>query len=98
METVRKEEVGSEKLGKPPLWATYFFFLAFNAASFSMYLAFSVRRFASARSSLGVLFVEPGGRPNAVSNLRRYDTFIVSSSEFTMAKVLLIRLDTWRTF
>ena len=38
----------------------YFFFFAFS--SFSLYLATSLRRFASALSSRGVLFFAPGVR------------------------------------
>ena len=47
--------------------AVYFFFAAsfLSFASFSMRSAFSRRRFASARSSLGVRFVAPGVRGTA---------------------------------
>ncbi|WP_319461264.1 hypothetical protein [Micromonospora sp. RTP1Z1] len=50
--------------------ARFFFsssFFFFSSSFFRMSLAFSLRRFASASSSLGVLFVAPGVRGNVVS-------------------------------
>lgn len=69
---------------------SYFFFSFFNAASFSMYLAFSVRRFASARSSLGVLLVAPGGRPTAISTLSKERYFYhIHQRMYHVAQVLM---------
>lgn len=47
--------------------AAHFGLSFFSASIFRMSLAFSMRRFASASSSLGVLFFAPGVRPTVVS-------------------------------